>query len=236
MLIKSKQPCPDCGSKDNLTIYDNGTHCFGCKVDHFNDSSESTVFSAAKIPKDNSYMLKEVQGFPCAALDSRKINQEVAEKYGVKTEYDQSTGLPIKYYFPYRKGNEIVGYKVRSVKEKDFYAVGSTSNTELFGQHLVGEGGKLLIITEGEMDALAASQMLKDCGKNYKVVSIPNGASSASAAIKHNIEFLEEFETIMINFDADKAGQAATQEVVDIFSPGKVKIMTLPDKDANDMI
>lgn len=237
MLIKSKQPCPDCGSKDNLAVYTDGTYCFGCKVPSKTSEHGEEIIDVSTEPKrDYNFMLKEIAGLSSSSLDSRKINKDIAERYGVKIEYDQSTGLPIKYYFPYRKGNEIVGYKVRSVLEKDFYAVGSTSGTELFGQHLVGEGGKLLIITEGEMDALAAYQMLKDCGKNYKVVSIPNGSSSAAAAIKNNIEFLEDFETIMINFDSDKAGQEATKDVVDIFSPGKVKIMTLPEKDANDMI
>jgi len=237
VLIKSKQPCPDCGSKDNLAVYTDGTYCFGCKVPSKTSEHGEEIIDVSTEPKrDYNFMLKEIAGLSSSSLDSRKINKDIAERYGVKIEYDQSTGLPIKYYFPYRKGNEIVGYKVRSVLEKDFYAVGSTSGTELFGQHLVGEGGKLLIITEGEMDALAAYQMLKDCGKNYKVVSIPNGSSSAAAAIKNNIEFLEDFETIMINFDSDKAGQEATKDVVDIFSPGKVKIMTLPEKDANDMI
>jgi len=29
-LIRSHQPCPDCGSSDALAVYDDGTHCFSC--------------------------------------------------------------------------------------------------------------------------------------------------------------------------------------------------------------
>jgi len=231
MLIKSKQPCPDCGSKDNLAVYTNGTHCFGCKVDKFTDDSSGM---SMPLQKDNNFMLKEVQKLSSTAMDSRGLTQETAQRFGVKTEYDESTGLPAKYYFPYYKGSDIVGYKVREVQEKAFYSVGTTSGADLFGQNLIGEGGKLVIIVEGEMDALAASQMLKDCGKNYKVVSLPNGANIK--ALKDNIELLESFETIMINFDNDKVGQEAQEQAVQLFSPGKVKIMTLPQKDANDMI
>lgn len=235
MLLKSGQPCPDCGSSDALSLYDNGTHCFSCEKTRLTDDSTEVDFTVQS-KQTGTFMLKEIKDLQSYAMDSRKITKEIAEHFGVKTEFDESTGLPTKYYFPYYKGNEIIGYKVRSVKDKEFYAVGSTSNTELFGQHLVGEQGKLLIITEGEMDALAATQMLHECGKRYKVVSIPNGAQSAVKSIQNNLEFLEGFETIMINFDSDKPGIEATNKVVDLFSPGKVKVMTLPEKDANDMV
>ena len=86
------------------------------------------------------------------------------------------------------------------------------------------------------MDTLAASQMLADMGKNYKVVSVPSGAQSASKALSASLDFLESFETVALNFDNDKAGQDAVQAAKEVFSVGKLKIMSLPVKDANDLL
>ena len=212
-------------------MYDNGTYCFGCHASKFSDKDHELV---QEPQRNNTFMLKEINKLDSYALDTRMITQETSAKYGVKTEFNEETGLPSKWYFPYYKGSEVVGYKVREADSKEFYSVGSTSGADLFGQHLIGEGGRLVIVTEGEMDTLAAYQMLKDCGKNYKVVSLSNGANVK--ALRDNLELLEGFETVMLNFDSDKAGQAAQAQALDLFSPGKVKVMTLPTKDANGMI
>jgi len=233
MLIKSGQPCKDCGSKNNLAVYDNGTHCFGCKVDHFNDSKGNGQGKFVE-KESGTFMLEEIAKLSSTSIDSRGITQETSQRFGVKTEYDEKSGLPVKYYFPYYKGAEIVGYKVREESKKSFYSVGNTAGADLFGQNLVGEGGKLVIITEGEFDALAASQMLRDGGKQYKVLSLPTGAKVKP--LKDNLEYLETFETVMLNLDNDEVGIACTEEAVQVFQPGKVKVMTLPVKDANDMI
>ena len=44
--------------------------------------------------------------------------------------------------------------------------------------------------------------------------------------------------TVVINFDNDNLGKKKSIEVADLLSPGKAKILTLPDefKDANDML
>ena len=167
-------------------------------------------------------------------MPERGITEDICKKYGVRAEMSESTGLPEKYFFPYYKDGHVVGYKVRHVDKKEFYSVGSIKGAELFGSQVVGESGKLVIITEGEMDALAAYQMLKDNGKNYKVLSLPNGANIK--ALKDNLEFLEGFETVMLNFDSDEVGKDCTKKALELFSPGKVKVMTLPTKDANDLL
>jgi twinkle protein len=83
---------------------------------------------------------------------------------------------------------------------------------------------------------MAASQMLKATGKNYKVVSLPNGANIR--ALQNNLEWIESFDTVVLNFDNDKAGRKARDEAVELFTPGKIKYMELPEKfkDANEML
>src|SRR5690606_11718779 len=100
------------------------------------------------------------------------------------------------------------------------------------GQHLWRKGGKRIVITEGEIDDLAAHQMLG----TWPVVSIPNGAQSAAKAVKENIEFLETYEKVIFCFDNDQAGQDAVQECLSILTPGRAAHMQLPRKDAGEML
>lgn len=98
--------------------------------------------------------------------------------------------------------------------------------------HLFKGNNKKLIITEGEIDCLSVSQVVK----GYPVVSIPNGANNAKEAIKQNLEWLERFEEVVFCFDMDKAGQEAVKECAALLSIGKAKIMSLPLKDPNEML
>ena len=98
--------------------------------------------------------------------------------------------------------------------------------------HLFKGNTKKLIITEGEIDALSTYQVIGD----YPVVSIPNGANNAKEAIRHNLEWIEQFEEVVFMFDSDKYGIEAAKECAALISIGKAKIVTLPLKDANEMI
>jgi len=72
--------------------------------------------------------------------------------------------------------------------------------------------------------------------KQYDVVSLRSGASNAAKEIKEQLEWLESYETVVLCFDNDKAGDAAIEQVKDLFSPNKLKIVKLPLKDASDML
>jgi twinkle protein len=136
--------------------------------------------------------------------------------------------------FPVYRGGELVGYKEKDLQTGRYVAKGSTKNPDFFGANKSGSGGKLLIITEGEVDAISVHQMLAEQGKQYNVVSLPNGANPS--AVRKHIEWLESFETIILNMDNDEVGRAASKEIADILTPGKVKIMSLPCKDANEFL
>ena len=88
-LLESKLPCPDCGSSDALHLYENGSHCFSCgktSITNKKDKENQEV----KPLTDISY----VEEFPFAALPDRGITEETARKYGVRVEYNESTGYP----------------------------------------------------------------------------------------------------------------------------------------------
>ena len=169
-----------------------------------------------------------------AAIPDRRISQGIAQKFGVTVEFS-SEGKIVKHHYPYydKDSNTPTGTKVRQVENKGFYATGNFDNVGLFGQQAFKEGGKYITITEGEADALAVSEMFD--GK-WPVVSIRSGASGAVKDIKANLEWLESFENVVVCFDNDKAGQEAAQSVLSLFTPNKAKNVTLPMKDAGDML
>lgn len=214
--------CDDCGSSDGKAVYvDGSTFCFVCNRSNRGNRVERTKSGT------------EIAELPMAALVARGIPANVSEMYGVRVEYSPETREEVAYYFPRTKNGVVTGYQKRTLP-KEFTSIGDTKDCELFGQSICGDGGKLLIITEGNEDCLAAKAMLLSLGKNYRVVSMPNGANVR--ALKNNVEWVEQFENVVLCFDQDKPGREAAKAVSDILSPGKVRIMTMPDKDANEML
>lgn len=182
--------------------------------------------------------INSVQELPFAEIKQRGIRQEVTEKYGVRTEFDEESGEPVAYYFPVTRDGSIVGYKGRKVnaekKKERFFGVGSLSSAEFFGKSEVGENGKFLIVTEGEFDALAVYQMILDQGRRYRVVSVPSGANLET--FRQNYEWLNSFEQIVLCTDQDEDGRRVANDAADLFQPGKIKIIHFSEKDANDML
>lgn len=235
--IIGDEPCPKCrasgGDKtgNHLIIFeDGGKHCNRCGY-----TEPSTLRPSEETYKRTSSMtLEDVSNLPFRALTDRGIKSDIAERFGVRVEVDETNGEPTKHYYPYYRGSNLVGYKVRGVEDKSFYAVGSIKDIDMFGLHLVGGGGKMLVITEGECDAMAAYQMFRNMGKNYRVVSLPNGATAKS--FKKHLEHLENFETIILAFDQDEPGQKAAEEALNLFTPGKIRNMVFDEKDPNEML
>ena len=164
------------------------------------------------------------------ALNKRGLTEETCRKFGYFVGNFKSSLAQVA---PYRnKSGVVCAQKVRGANKK-FCTTGDFKNLQLFGQHLWRDAGKMLVITEGEIDAMSVSQVQ---GNKYPVVSIPNGAQGAVAAIKDNLEWLLGFEEVILMFDMDDPGIESSQKVAELFPPGKCKLATLPLKDANEML
>jgi twinkle protein len=230
-----KGPCPKCGSKDNLAHYSDGhTYCFGHGCNYYEHATGSIPESPRtrsnhKEAMSTSEALASYFSGEVTNLKARNINQETAERYGyrVGTIGDKTVQLA-----PYYKDGRIVGCKARG-PNKDFFAIGDMKKPSLFGSQLADKG-RLLVVTEGEIDAMSVSMA---CDGKYLAVSVPTGASGACKAFKENLEYFTGFESVVIMFDMDDVGQAAAKECAEVLPPGKAKIAHITGaKDANELL
>ena len=160
-----------------------------------------------------------------AAINSRRLTEETCKKFNVRV----SSGPCVR--FPYYSGGQVVAYKERN-QSKDFTWSGKNTEHQLFGQQNFGSG-KTIIITEGEFDALSVWQ----ARPNWPVVSVPNGAQSASKALQHQLQYLLGFKEIVLMFDMDEAGQKAAEECVSLFPSDQVFIASLAGyKDSSEAL
>ena len=220
------EPCPQCGSKDNLARYTDGHgFCFGCAhYEHPTDTTGITGRKAITISDDfTSYREAE-----CEPLGARGIDEETCQKFGVRVGQHQGKKV---HFYPYFKDNSLIACKLRD-KEKNFKVIGDGSKLPFFGQHLWSPG-KMLVVTEGEIDCLTVSQVQ---GNKWATVSVPAGAQGASRTFRQQLEWLEQFESVIIMFDMDEPGQAAAKACAEVLSPGKAKIATLAMKDPNELL
>jgi len=164
------------------------------------------------------------------ALTARRISEATCKTYGYGIAEDRS-GRKVQVA-EYRNGRDIVAQHTRT-EDKKFAWRGDSKEIDLFGQHLWSQGGKKLVVTEGEIDCLTVAE-IQDC--KWPTVSVPNGAKSAKKAFERAIEFLESFDEVVIMFDQDEPGQKAAEECAAVLSPGKAKIARLPLKDANEVL
>ena len=231
------KPCPACRdaggdrSGDNLSIYSDGHgYCNACGHYQKDDTGVNNYIEEKKPMQTIT-----PRGVSNASIKDRRISSSITSKFGVTVSYDKK-GQIEKHYYPYYDSNEsnrLLGYKERTVATKEFQIIGTNKGSGLFGQNANRSGGKYLTICEGEIDALSISEMFD--GK-WQVVSLKNGASSASRDIKENLEYIESFDNIVLCFDQDQAGNDAVKAVQDIISVGKLKVCKLPMKDASDML
>lgn len=223
--VVSQGPCPapDCGSSDAFTLYDDGhAHCFSCGH-HVQEAGLATQRSQ----RTNS----ELVPGDLRDLAVRCINEETCKKwdYRVGTYHDKTVQIA-----NYRDSTgQRVAQKLRAAG-KEFTIVGDAKKMTLYGQWLWRDGGKMVVITEGEIDALSVSQVQQN---KWPVVSLPNGAQNAKKAIKASLEWLEKYDSVILMFDNDEPGRKAVEECAPLFTPGRCKIARIEGyKDANEAL
>jgi len=229
--LKAHQPCPDCGSSDALAVYDWGTKCYACEAVNVNDknSGEHKRRNMTLVSNSTSAW-KEVKTLNHPSEDSifksvpeRGISRATMEFFGVKSDGQN-------YWFPYTNNDgNIVAYKKRGITEKKFSTTGDWSDAQLFGMSHFAKGGKYVTLVEGEHDCAAAFQML---GSKFPVVSIRNGAASASADVRKYYKWLDSFDNVVVFMDNDEQGKNAVEAITKVLG-SKIKVFK-PQADYKD--
>ena len=210
-------PCEDCGSSDARSVYHSGVSiCFACGIRQAPEREEDIQ---GKRP------FERAEPFPRA---TRGLYIETFKRYGYgKSEDGQWHVAP---YFD--DSGRLVAQKLRD-KDKNFTITGDAKKMGLFGMQLARRGGKMIVITEGEIDAMSVSQAM---GNTWPAVSLPSGAQNLKP-LAEALDFLETYDKVVLCFDNDEPGHKATEAALEMFSPGKAYIANLGDfKDPNEML
>jgi twinkle protein len=255
--------CDVCGSSDAKANYaDGSSHCFSCEHTVVSDEFKKELngkkpkFSRVRttvgkekpleltpnpkpvIDEETRERIRSTMGI--AANGFRGVRDDIYKMFAVRHKLDDD-GEVLEQYYVCTQESELVGYKIRYVP-KDFRSIGRTgADCELFMQFKFRQGGKYVIITEGELDALSAYQMLFDYNKNrgggYEVAVVsPTIGKNADRQIAGQYKFFDSFDNVILCYDSDAAGQKAMESIVKVLPKGKVKIMKMKYKDANEYL
>lgn len=165
-------------------------------------------------------------------LSARKITRETCRKFGYVPAAHK--GQPVQVASYRNLAGEVCAQHIRG-RDKAFSWRGEArlDHLQLWGRHLWKDGGRKVVVTEGEIDCLTVSQLQ---GNKWPVVSLPSGAGSAVRAFKTNLEWLQSFESVVIMFDMDDPGRKAAKEAAALLPPGRAYIASLPRKDPNECL
>ena len=234
-------PCIHCGSSDAVALWSNGRgKCFACNKPAFLDQYDDTVVSKFNPNTQREYdmsgdSLQDISNYDSAGVRERGLTKTACDEYDMKVSYD-SNGTVNAHYYPYTVKGKIVAYKKRTLP-KEFRVVGDLKNAklELFGQSKFMQGGLKIVITEGELDAIAVQQsMLDKYNKAYPVVSLPS--SSNMKILVANRDWLRSFKEVILMFDQDDAGEKAVAEAAKIIGWDKTKVASLSSNDPCDAL
>lgn len=163
-------------------------------------------------------------------LVDRGICVKTAIELGVASESG-------KIYFPYVFNGQVARYKSRSMADKKDMKFSNlpehlkeSYKTPFWNQSNV-PSGDYLVITEGEFDCIALTQLgASNC------VSLPNGSGSVVTTFKSQYQYLQKFKEIFICFDMDEAGNKAAEEARKLLPVDTFRRIQLKYKDANEWI
>jgi twinkle protein len=224
-------PCPKCGSSDAFSYKDNDEwgYCFSCNK---NSPINGDVVPTTYTEYNDMHTLDNIATYDTRGFQERAIKKTISEHFGVKVSYGTDGSIE-SHFYPYTRDNIICAYKERQLPKK-FVIHGDFKGAQLFGQNVAG-GGRRVVITEGELDALAVAQANQDkYGKFYPVVAIPS--ASQTKLLLEQREWLRGFDEVILMFDMDEPGQKAVAEAAKIIGFDKVKVAKLPEKDPCDVL
>lgn len=219
--------CSTCGSSDANSLYSDGsTYCFSCQT--YTPPENGDQERRAEETMDQTFTPVDIT-YP--DLPKRGLNSDILKKYSMGVGRINNKIYLVSNY--YDSQGDLIAQHFRS-SDKKFFWKGNTEKLELFGAHTKSKDSKVLVITEGEIDALSVAQAIPPV---YTCVSVPNGAQSSSKYIKQNLEWINKFSKVILWFDNDEPGRKAKNEVLELIEPGRSFVVVGAEaKDANECL
>lgn len=219
-------PCPECGSSDANALYtDNHTHCFSCGAYGSVEAGEPIPTTVKKKKRPGL-----IEGGEVLPLRTRKISEETCRHFGYSIA--SRNGDPVHVAPYYDRDGRLVGQKIRGA-DKSFAWLGDMKDALPFGANAFPKTGKKLVVTEGEIDAMAMSQVQRN---KWPVVSIGCGAGpQVKKYVAERLDYFNGFDEVILMFDSDETGRNAARAAASVLG-GRAKIAELPLKDAGEML
>jgi KaiC/GvpD/RAD55 family RecA-like ATPase len=256
-----KEACPRCVRKGNDRSQDNlhnygegqGKFCFSCGYSEVSNTRKNElnlnnyeykeeVMTKDLITREQLAEIKEYTGV--LGQNQRLISDETYKSYSCRFKYSEEDGKVVEVFYPYTEGYKAAGFKVRKTPVKDFYSVGRIGKqSELFGQWRWKEhNSRDILICAGELDTLAAHQMLENYRKSKNsefvipVVSSAIGESGSYKQIQLQYEWIDKATRVIVCYDNDDAGKEAVKKLVAVIPKNKMYVMRLSLKDAQEYL
>lgn len=247
--VISKGPCPRCGSKDNLVRYADGhAHCFSPSCGYWEkgesggEGSNSPTILPQRSPHMSTKLLSPERPDAWDELSTRRLKSDTLRRFGYFTgsfkPAGKDTPIAVQVAPYYDQGGTLVAQKLR-LPGKEFVVLkepGAPGLTEcqLFGRHVFGDRyDRRVVVTEGELDAMSVAQV---ADFKYATVSVGTGAE-VTRNLQANYQWLDRFSEIILFFDDDERGHAATAAAAKLFAVGKVRCAKIPGcKDASEAL
>lgn len=257
-----KTACPRCRRNggdtagNNLHVYGEGkgAFCWACSFTIPSDEhraamgwnedhiEEEVVTREAITPEENAqiknYTRTKGKGY-------RGIRDDINAFFGVRYEYDEETGEPIKQFVPTTINGELVGYRTRAFPKDFTNPIGKVGKEcDMVFEFRFKNHARTCLITGGEIKALAAYQMLLDDQKRrgkedfetVAVVCSTLGEPAAYKQVQKRYDFFNRFQKIVVCMDNDEAGEEAANAIAKVLPKGKAYIMKMRLKDADDYL
>jgi twinkle protein len=150
----------------------------------------------------------------------RNLPQASIEAYKLASRGD-------RLMFPFLRDGELVFAKYRKLPKQ--FSAEADCEPILFGWQAIPGDARAVVICEGELDAIAWHAY------GFPALSVPTG-SGAHKWIEGEFDALSVFDTIYLSMDMDAAGQKSIPELCERLGRERVKVVSLPRKDANECL
>lgn len=208
-MTTKKTTCPNCralggdSKGDNLVLYGDGVYCFSCGYSNQNggikvDATSESTSGGGKRPTE--------VGVPCG-------HGRTADRVGMECG-EVMLGDNRAYTYTDVHGL-LAAYKVRDGDKR--WWVGDRESITWYGYKgfkAQPKSSRFLIITEGESDCAAATEVTSARSDTYTVVSVPDGCmSNVKRLVRETVQWLRSFDRIFVLFDNDEAGRKGAEHV-----------------------